>query len=127
MERSSWRCVPSPQSNSSRSPPRRISVAGRPRRAVGAEPAVPRKSTSRSMWAYLRGSPGRSVERYVLELDPAAADARDAHRVPRRAALIGRAARIEDVEAVALLVERDVRVAEDHEIRVREARAHALE
>ncbi len=49
VERRSWRWVPSPQSNSRRSPPRRTSVAGRPRRALGAEPAVPTKSTSRSM------------------------------------------------------------------------------
>ena len=32
IERTSWRWVPSPQSNSSRSPPRRTSVAGSPRR-----------------------------------------------------------------------------------------------
>ena len=48
-ERSSWRCVPSPQSNRRRSPPRRTSVAEGARRAVGIEPAVPRKTTSRSM------------------------------------------------------------------------------
>src|SRR5215217_6833680 len=53
-ERRSCRCVPSPQSNSSRSPPRRTSVAGRPRRALGAEPAVPMKSTSRSMGLFWR-------------------------------------------------------------------------
>src|SRR4051794_25714122 len=47
--RSNWRCVPSPQSNSSRSPPRRSSVAGRPRRAVGTEPAVPAKNSDRSI------------------------------------------------------------------------------
>ena len=46
----SWRWVPSPQSISSRSPPRRMSVAGSPRRGLGDEPAVPRKRTSRSMW-----------------------------------------------------------------------------
>src|SRR4051812_26931165 len=49
MERTSWRCVPSPQSNRMRSPPRRTSSAGRPRRAVGAEPAVPAKNSDRSM------------------------------------------------------------------------------
>src|SRR3954469_18041927 len=49
IHRTSWRCVPSPQSNSRRSPPRRTSSAGRPRRAVGAEPAVPAKKTDRSM------------------------------------------------------------------------------
>ena len=47
-ERSSCRCVPSPQSKSSRSPPRRTSVAEGARLAVGIEPAVPRKITSRS-------------------------------------------------------------------------------
>ena len=47
--RSSWRWVPSPQSKSRRSPPRRSSVAGRPRRAVGTEPAVPAKKSERSM------------------------------------------------------------------------------
>src|SRR5919206_3185399 len=47
--RSSWRCVPSPQSNSRRSPPRRTSSAGRPRRAVGTEPAVPAKNSERSI------------------------------------------------------------------------------
>ena len=56
-ERTSWRWVPSPQSNSSRSPPRRTSVAGRPRRALGAEPAVPRKRTSRSMGPILTREP----------------------------------------------------------------------
>ncbi len=50
-ERSSWRCVPSPQSNSRRSPPRRMSTAGSPRRALGTEPAVPAKNSDRSMVA----------------------------------------------------------------------------
>src|SRR3954471_23497146 len=49
IERSSWRCVPSPQSKSRRSPPRRSSVAGSPRRAVGTEPAVPAKNSDRSI------------------------------------------------------------------------------
>src|SRR5690242_6225803 len=47
----SWRWVPSPQSNNQRSPPRRTSTAGRPRRAVGTLPAVPAKNTDRSMVA----------------------------------------------------------------------------
>src|SRR6059036_1080193 len=51
IERTSWRCVPSPQSKSTRSPPRRTSRAGRPRRAVGAEPAVPAKNSERSIAA----------------------------------------------------------------------------
>ena len=44
-------CVPSPQSKSHRSPPRRTSAAGSPRRAVGTLPAVPAKNTDRSMVA----------------------------------------------------------------------------
>ena len=44
----SRRCAPSPQSTRMRSPPRRISVAEVMREAVGTEPAVPRKMTSRS-------------------------------------------------------------------------------
>ena len=48
-ERSICRWVPSPQSIRMRSPPRRTSDAGRPRRAVGAEAAVPRKSTLRAI------------------------------------------------------------------------------
>src|SRR3989442_74179 len=51
IERTSWRCVPSPQSNSTRSPPRRTSRAGRPRRAVGAEPAAPAKNSERAIAA----------------------------------------------------------------------------
>src|SRR3954465_9272431 len=47
--RRSWRWVPSPQSNSSRSPPRRSSSAGRPRRAVGTEPPVPAKNSERAI------------------------------------------------------------------------------
>ena len=50
VDRTSWRWVPSPQSNSRRSPPRRTSVAGRPR-ALGAEPAVPTKRR-RGPWPY---------------------------------------------------------------------------
>src|SRR5262245_57401442 len=46
--RRSWRCVPSEQSKRIRSPPRRTSVAGSARRAVGIDPDVPRKTTSRS-------------------------------------------------------------------------------
>src|SRR5476649_826895 len=49
VERSSCRCVPSPQSKSSRSPPRRTSNELGARRAVGALADVPRKTTSRSM------------------------------------------------------------------------------
>src|SRR5438128_1459375 len=101
IERRSWRWVPSPQSNSIRSPPRRTRIDGSERRAVGADPAVPMKRTSRSI----------SVELYVLELDRAVVvDVRHAHRVARLAALVGRAARVEDVEPPELLVQRDVRV-----------------
>ena len=42
-ERCICRCVPSPQSNSRRSPPRRTSTAAVLRRAEGTEPPVPRK------------------------------------------------------------------------------------
>src|SRR4051794_30701478 len=64
IERTSWRCVPSPQSKRMRSPPRRTSSAGRPRRAVGAEPAVPAKNRERSMTVSLR--PERSRAALVL-------------------------------------------------------------
>src|SRR5438477_2435226 len=47
-ERSSWRCVPSAQSNRSRSPPRRTRIAAGARCAVGIDPDVPRKTRSRS-------------------------------------------------------------------------------
>ncbi len=71
-ERSSWRCVPSPQSNSSRSPPRRISIAGRPRRALGTEPAVPAKNSDRSMGATVAaaGRGGVRGAQLLLELPP---------------------------------------------------------
>src|SRR5438105_5465066 len=116
IERRSWRCVPSPQSNSIRSPPRRTRIDGSERRAVGADPAVPMKRTSRSM----------SIELYVLEADRAVvADVGHAHRVPWLAALVGRAARIEDVEAAELLVQRDVRVPEHDRVRAAEAGPHA--
>ena len=54
VERSSWRCVPSPQSTSSRSPPRRTSRPDGPRCALGMPPDVPRKTTSRSTGADCR-------------------------------------------------------------------------
>src|SRR5262245_31534150 len=47
-EARSCRWVPSPQSNRRRSPPRRTSSEGAPRKAVGMEPDVPRKTRSRS-------------------------------------------------------------------------------
>ena len=56
-----------------------------------------------------------------------AADLGDAHRVLRLAAAVGGAAGVEDLEAVALLVQRDVRVAEDDGVGVGEARAQAVE
>src|SRR3954468_22794147 len=49
MLRSSWCCVPSPQSNRMRAPPARSSIAGSPRLGVGTEPAVPAKKIDRSM------------------------------------------------------------------------------
>ena len=51
MLRRSWCCVPSPQSNRSRSPPARSSSAGRPRLGVGTLPAVPAKKSDRSIEA----------------------------------------------------------------------------
>src|SRR5206468_2045729 len=107
-ERTSWRCVPSPQSNSILSPPRCTSVAGSPRRAVGAEPAVPRKSTSRFMAGLSK--------RHELEPDLPAGRVRDPHRGIRRAAPLGGAARVEDLEALVLLVQGHVRVAEHHRV-----------
>ena len=59
-DRSSWRCVPSPQSIRIRSAPRRTSTAGRPRRALGTEPAVPAKKTENSMPACERSGGGIS-------------------------------------------------------------------
>ena len=50
-ERCICRCVPSPQSNSSRSPPRATSTLAVERRAEGTEPPVPRKVTARDPWA----------------------------------------------------------------------------
>src|SRR5439155_15669923 len=47
-QRRSCRCVPSAQSKSIRSPPRRTRVAAGARCAVGVAPDVPRKTTSRS-------------------------------------------------------------------------------
>ena len=116
-ERSSCCWVPSPQSNRMRSPPARSSSAGRPRRAVGTEPAVPAKKSERSMAA-------PRLER---------AAARSAGARPRRSrspscasgarAALGRRAGVEDLEAVARpLVQRQVRVAEDHRVGVLEAR-----
>src|SRR5829696_3297178 len=106
----SWRCVPSPQSTSRRSPPRRTSVAERPRRGLGEEPAVPRKSTSRSMAAL---SCRAGTDLHQLERQLAAVHAADAHRVGGCAAALRGASRVEDLEAVAgALVEREVRMAE---------------
>ena len=104
IERSSCCWVPSPQSNSSRSPPARSSSAGSPRRAEGTEPAVPAKKSERSIgratlergWA--RDAAPR-LERDELELQPAVARGREPHRVRGRAPALGRRARVEDLEA----------------------------
>ena len=69
-ERSSWRCVPSPQSNSSRSPPRRTSTAGSPRRGLGTEPPVPAKNSERSMFATVAGGGDGRVAGGAGELSP---------------------------------------------------------
>src|SRR5205807_6670640 len=60
LDRSIWRCVPSPQSTRIRSPPRRTRWADGPRSAVGTAPAVPRKRTSRSMGRWY-GTAGRGA------------------------------------------------------------------
>src|SRR4051794_15961013 len=72
---SSWRWVPSPQSKRMRSPPRRTSSAGSPRRAVGAEPAVPAKKSERSM---IRGVPSVVATALVLAVCALAAPCADA-------------------------------------------------
>src|SRR5215208_3418533 len=56
-----------------------------------------------------------------LELQPPVAGGREPHRVDRSAPALGRRARVEDVEALALLVQREVRVAEHDRVGVREA------
>src|SRR5215207_2888807 len=78
-------------------------------------------------------SPGFMMPYTVSELEDltaggAAGDADQPHGVPRRATALGRAARVEDLEAVfRLLVQRRVGVAEDDDIRaLAEARSHAL-
>src|SRR3954454_8229182 len=117
-ERRSCCWVPSPQSNSSRSPPARSSIAGSPRRAVGTEPAVPAKKSERSM-----ARP--SLERDQLEAHLPGGHGGDPHRVRGRAAALGRRARVEELEAIlAALVEGQVRVAEDDRVRVLEPRPH---
>src|SRR3954449_5649297 len=117
-ERRSCCWVPSPQSNSSRSPPARSRVAGSPRRAVGTEPAVPAKKSE------------RSIARASLELDqleahfPAAHNG-NAHRVRGRAPALGGRAGVEDLEAVLpALVQRQVGMAEDDGVGVFVARPH---
>src|SRR3954453_6948122 len=124
-ERPSWRCVPSPQSNSSLSPPRVTRVAGRPRRAVGADPAVPRNRTSRFMEPPTLAA--RSVECDQLELHLALAHLCPAHRAHGRPAPLRGTAGIEDLKAGALLVERHVRVAEHNGFGVGEAQPQPLE
>ena len=60
MDRCIWRCDPSPQSNSRRSPPTRASRQAVARRAVGTEPPVPRNTTERSTpLRYPRSRPTR--------------------------------------------------------------------
>ena len=75
--------MPSPQSKRMRSPPARRRTAGRPRRAVGAEPPVPAKKT---------GSSTASAHDDELEGDPAGRDRGQAHGVRGRAAALGRRA-----------------------------------
>src|SRR5512147_2828750 len=63
----------------------------------------------------------------VVELDPAVADRRLPHRPPGGAAPLGWTPGIEDLESVTFLVQRHVRVAEDHGVRIRKAGPQALE
>src|SRR4051794_18741487 len=100
-ERSSCCWVPSPQSKRMRSPPARSRIAGSPRRAVGTEPAVPAKKSERSMAGLILGADAQE-----LEAHPPVLDRRDAHRVVRRSAALGRRAGVEDLEPFRLLVQR---------------------
>src|SRR3954454_177571 len=110
-ERRSCCWVPSPQSNSSRSPPARSSIAGSPREAVGTEPVLPAKKSERSM-----ARP--SLERDQLEAHLPGRQGGDAHRAGGRAAALGRRARVEELEATrAALVEGQMGVAEDDRVR----------
>src|SRR5512144_690778 len=63
----------------------------------------------------------------VAELDLAVAHRRLPHRPTGGASPLGGAAGIEDLESVTFLVQRQVRVAEDHGVRIREAGPQALE
>jgi hypothetical protein len=63
----------------------------------------------------------------MAELDPAVGDGAQAHRAVRRSAALGRAARIEDLEIVANLVERHVRVSEEDSVGVGKPSAHPLQ
>jgi hypothetical protein len=67
------------------------------------------------------------LERHELERDRAALDARQPHRVMGRASPLGRAAGVEYLEVVLVLVERDVRVAENDRVGVREPEPKASE
>src|SRR5205807_9764667 len=69
----------------------------------------------------------RSAEDHELELDRPGLHAREAHRVAWLAAAVGGAARVEDLKALALLVERDVGVPEDGRVGIREPQPQALE
>jgi len=63
----------------------------------------------------------------VPQLDSAKPHLSDSHRAVGRPAPLGRAAGVEDLEVVAGLVKRQVRVAEQHGIGIREASAHPLQ
>ena len=128
IERSSWRCVPSPQSNSRRSPPRRTSVAGRPRRGGGRRAGGAEEEDVEVHAPYL-GAPGELPTRARSSKRARPSGRARAHRVGRRPAALGRAARVEDLEAVVgCLVQRQVRVAEDHGVGASAKRApHPLE
>jgi hypothetical protein len=70
---------------------------------------------------------GRSWQRQEVKLDASPLHRRLTHRAVRSATALGRAAGIEDLEAVALLVQRHVGVTEDDRVGVREPGAQPLQ
>src|ERR687892_581187 len=77
--------------------------------------------------AMARSATHRSWQRQVVKLDPSALDGRIAHRAMRRPAAFRGAAGIEDLEAVALLVQWQVRVPEDDGPGIGEAGSEPLQ
>jgi hypothetical protein len=77
--------------------------------------------------AIARAVTGRSWQREVVEFDASARNGALAHGALWRSPALRRAARVEDLEAIALLVERHMGVAEDHRVRVGESQTQPLE